>query len=121
MNEKIKIYLDTNMILDVFINHAKAVKKGEDVLVPKKYEFMIANKEKIEFVTSFLTQAETIRELTSGYGVSYEDILHVLNSTIKYPNLPVSHPCDLEPCSILCTYLLQYWKTHFSLQEMKTL
>ena len=77
MSKKIKVYLDTNMILDVFTNHAKVLKKKEDVILPKKYEFMLASKEKIEFVTSFITKAEVVRELVSGYGTSYEEILAV--------------------------------------------
>lgn len=83
MSKKIKVYLDTNMILDVFINHAKALKKKEDVILPKKYEFMLASKEKVEFVTSFITKAEVIRELISGYGASYEDILVVWDRFVE--------------------------------------
>lgn len=74
MTEKLKVYLDTNMILDIFINHAKALRKKESGLLPKKYEFMLANKKKIEFVASFITKAEVVREIVSGYGTSYEEI-----------------------------------------------
>lgn len=72
--KKVKVYLDTNMVLDVFINHARALKRKERVLLPKKYEFMLANKEKVEFVTSFLTKAEIVRELLSAHGIEYEKI-----------------------------------------------
>jgi len=74
MTKKIRVYLDTNMVLDVFINRARALRKGENVLLPRKYEFMLANKEKIEFVTSFITKAEVARELSSGFGLNLEEI-----------------------------------------------
>ena len=79
---RIKVYLDTNMILDIFINHAKALKRKENALLPKKYEFMLANRERIEFITSFITKAEVIRELISAYGTSYNDILPVWDKFI---------------------------------------
>ena len=89
---KLKIYLDTNIckehsslrrrrtfgpssvILDVFIDHAKALRKNEEALLPKKYEFMVANREKFDFVTSFITEAEVAREMSSAFGVSPEEI-----------------------------------------------
>lgn len=83
MAGKIRVYLDTNMILDVFVNHARAIKKKQDVILPKKYEFMLANKEKVEFITSFLTKAEIVRELLSGYGSSYEETLNVWEMFIE--------------------------------------
>ncbi|MBI2579315.1 MAG: hypothetical protein HYW27_00255 [Candidatus Aenigmarchaeota archaeon] len=83
MADKIKVYLDTNMILDVFINHAKAVKKKEERLLPKKYGFMLANKDRIEFVTSFITKAEVTRELVSSFGMEYADITPVWSKFIS--------------------------------------
>ena len=89
MTEKIKIYLDTNMVLDLFINHAKALKRKEDVLLPKKYEFLLANKKKIEFVTSFLTKAEIVRELVSGFGIEYEPIESLWNDFLGSLNCKI--------------------------------
>jgi hypothetical protein len=40
--DKIKVYLDTNTILDFFINQAKALKKKEKVMVPEKTKFFLA-------------------------------------------------------------------------------
>lgn len=82
-SRRIKVYLDTNMVLDIFINHAKALKQGEEVLLPKKYEFMLANKGKIKFMTSFITKAEVMRELISAYGASYDDVLLVWDKFIQ--------------------------------------
>ena len=70
------------MILDIFINHAKAVKKKENAMVPKKYEFMLANREKVDFVTSFIVKAEVGRELASGFGLPVEDIETLWNTFI---------------------------------------
>jgi len=92
MTGKIKVYLDTNMILDVFINHAKALKKKEDVLVPRKYQFMLANKERINFVTSFITKAEVARELAAGFGLAPEDIEKLWDTFID------STGCEFVEC-----------------------
>lgn len=64
--EKIKIYLDTNTVLDFFINQAKAVKKNEEAITPEKFKFFVENLDKIEFHTSILTYAEIARELITG-------------------------------------------------------
>ena len=45
---KIKIYLDTNTILDVFINQAMHF-KGKELRMPEKAKFMLDNIEKFEF------------------------------------------------------------------------
>ena len=58
--EKTKIYLDTNMIMDIFINQIKTL-DGKEPGIPKKYEFMLAHLDKFQFVTSVLTKAEIIR------------------------------------------------------------
>lgn len=83
---KIKIYLDTNKILDVFVNRARALRRGEDTLLPKKYELMLLNKEKIEFVTSFLVKVEVARELASGFGITHEEIESLWNDFVKSLN-----------------------------------
>ena len=44
MTDKIKIYLDTNMIHDYFVNQAIAIRKKEDAILPKKYGFLLSNK-----------------------------------------------------------------------------
>lgn len=80
---RIKVYLDTNMILDVFTNHAIAVKKKSDVIVPKKYEFMLSNKDKLEFVTSFITKAEVARELASGFDLDKGEIEKLWSELIE--------------------------------------
>ncbi len=71
------------MILDVFINFAKASRKKEETLLPKKYEFMKDNKEKIEFVASFLVKAEVARELSAGFGIEHEEIESLWNDLAK--------------------------------------
>ncbi len=73
--EKIKLYIDTNMIHDLFVKQAKAIKQGSVLEKPSKSLFMLANKDKFEFVTSFLTKAEIMRELVSGHGIK-PDIVH---------------------------------------------
>lgn len=68
--KKIKLYLDTNTIIDFFILQAKAMKKGIKPKVPKKFKFFIKNLDKMEFYTSIITKAEVVRELVSGFDVS---------------------------------------------------
>lgn len=71
---KINVYLDTNMIHDFFVNQAIYMKRREEPKVPKKFEFIVASKERINFITSFLTKAEIVRELISAHSIKYEDI-----------------------------------------------
>ncbi len=82
MGEKLRVYLDTNMIHDYFVNQARAVKKKEDVVLPSKYKFMVAGKENIEFVTSVITKAEIARELKSGHGLDRNTIEVIWNDLI---------------------------------------
>lgn len=65
--EKLKVYLDTNMIHDLFVQQAAAVKKGVKAEKPSKFRFLLSHKDAFVFVTSFLTKAEIMRELTSAH------------------------------------------------------
>ncbi len=71
---KIKVYLDTNTVVDFFIYQAKAARTGELPIVPEKLKFFLENGDKIEFITSVATKAEIIRELVGGLGVDIEKI-----------------------------------------------
>ena len=75
--KRVYVYLDTNMIHDFFVNQAIYTKRGEEPKIPKKFEFMTANKEKLGFVTSFLTKAEIVRELVSAHSMTYPDVSSV--------------------------------------------
>ncbi len=66
---KIKLYLDTNTILDFFINQAMHIKGKGEVKVPEKAKFMLDNIERLELVVSFLVEAEVARELVSAHGL----------------------------------------------------
>ncbi|MBI2580132.1 MAG: hypothetical protein HYW27_04490 [Candidatus Aenigmarchaeota archaeon] len=81
--DRLKIYLDTNTVLDFFINEARVIKNNEDTKVPSKFQFMLESKEKIEFVSSFLTKAEICRELVSAFQLSEEDIERLWNTFIS--------------------------------------
>ena len=70
--EKLKVYLDTNMIIDFFINQTKALREGTPPIVPEKLKFFLANADKINFVTSIATEAEIARELIGGLNVDSE-------------------------------------------------
>jgi predicted nucleic acid-binding protein len=72
--DKIKIYLDTNMILDFFINYIRHIKRKDDLIIPKKMKFMIDNLTRFHFFTSFLTKAEVVRELISSYNATKEEV-----------------------------------------------
>lgn len=71
---KLKIYLDTNTIIDFFINRAKAIKKGVELVVPEKINFFIENLDKLEFLTSFLVKAEVVREMLAGRDIEKEEV-----------------------------------------------
>jgi len=64
-----RVYLDTNTILDFFINQAKALKKKEQPVIPEKTKFFVDNLDKLDFVTSFLTKTEVMRELVAGHDI----------------------------------------------------
>ncbi len=66
--DKIKVYLDTNTIHDYFVNQANFV-KGKEVIIPEKFKFLNQSLDKIDFVTSFLTKAEIMRELVSAHNI----------------------------------------------------
>ncbi len=60
------------MILDLFINQSHALKKGIEPQIPKKFSFLTEHHEKFNFVTSFFTKAEVMRELVAGHGMKQE-------------------------------------------------
>lgn len=72
--EKLKIYLDTNTIIDFFINEARKIKRKEEPRIPKKFEFLTEKLAYLDFVISFITKAEIVRELVAGHAMKKEDI-----------------------------------------------
>ena len=71
---KVKVYLDTNTILDFFINYIKHIKRKDELIIPKKLKFMIDNIGEFQFFTSFLTKLEVMRELISSYNATKEEV-----------------------------------------------
>ncbi len=71
--ERIKIYLDTNLIIDFFINQAIAMRKNIKPKVPNKIKFFFEILDRAEFITSFFTEAEVARELVSAFDVRSEE------------------------------------------------
>lgn len=70
MENKIKVYLDTNTIYDSFVNQAIALKRREEPKIPEKLKFFLENREKVEFITSVVTKAEIARELVAGQALA---------------------------------------------------
>ena len=70
--KRLRVYLDTNMIHDLFTGQARALKSGHDHEIPKKFAFMLKNQDKFQFITSFLTKAEIVREMVSAHGMEHE-------------------------------------------------
>ena len=68
--EKIRLYIDTNIIHDLFTKQAVSVKKGIKLETPQKFKFLLGHQNKFDFVTSFLTKAEIMRELVSGHAMT---------------------------------------------------
>lgn len=81
--KRIEVYLDTNMIHDFFVNQTRYLKEKGELRIPRKFEFMEANKKKIDFVTSFLTKAEIDRELVSAHSMLYNDVSLVWNKFVE--------------------------------------
>ncbi|MBI4162938.1 MAG: hypothetical protein HY513_04595 [Candidatus Aenigmarchaeota archaeon] len=81
--DKIKLYLDTNMILDFFINQALYLKGKGDVKFPEKTKFIIENIDKMELTTSFLTKAEVMRELVTGHDISMQNVEEMWSDLMK--------------------------------------
>jgi len=81
--EKMKIYLDTNTVIDFFINQAVALRKGGEANVPKKLEFFLEIRDRVEFLTSFLTKTEVMRELVAGQGIDKEKVEEFWNDFIN--------------------------------------
>lgn len=84
--EKMKIYLDTNTIVDLFINSAKSLKKKEELKLPMKYQFFVEKAGEIEFVSSLLTKTEIVRELISAFNLTKEDIEQLWNTFVQSLN-----------------------------------
>ena len=91
--ERLKLYIDTNIILDIFISQAKAFRKGSEFTKPKKFEFMLKHSDKIEFLTSFLTKAEVMRELLTAYHFDvkqaekmWDDFVNTLETQVHIEN-----------------------------------
>ncbi|MBI4153898.1 hypothetical protein HY501_01040 [Candidatus Woesearchaeota archaeon] len=74
MADRTRIYLDTNMVHDFFVNQARHLKNKGDIKIPNKLDWMLQNKDRIEFVTSFLTKTEIARELASAHGLTESEI-----------------------------------------------
>ncbi len=62
-----KVYLDTNLILDLFLSQARALKTGTEAQPTKKFEFFVTYSDRFAYVISVLTKAEVVRELISAY------------------------------------------------------
>ena len=76
---KIKVYLDTNTVQDFFINQALEFKGKKPFRMPKKLEFFIDNLDRIDFITSFYTKAEIMREMVAGYGMNKNKVEDIWN------------------------------------------
>lgn len=83
---KVKIYLDTNTIVDFFINSTKSLKKKEELITPTKYQFFVEKAAEIEFVTSFLTKTEIVRELVSAFSLAKGEIGQLWDTFLKSLN-----------------------------------
>lgn len=84
--DKIKVYLDTNTILDFFINQAKAIRSGAPFKMPKKLEFFLDSLDRLDFETSIITKGEVFREMIAGYHLQEKDLTDLWSGFIKTLN-----------------------------------
>ncbi len=87
--EKIRLYLGTNMVIDLFINQARSFKSDSEfieAIEPKKFRFMLEHLDKFEFITSVLAKAEITRELVTAFHLSGEEVERLWASFVKSLN-----------------------------------
>ena len=84
--EKLKVYLDTNTIIDFFMNQARALKGKESFKMPKKLDFFIDSLDKINFTTSLITKGEIFREMSAGYHLTEKEITDLWDKFIRILN-----------------------------------
>lgn len=75
--EKIKLYLDTNIIYTYFMQKAKELKYNKKIPLPRVFKFLEENKEKIEFYVSGLTELEIFRKLRTDFGLKEDEIIYL--------------------------------------------
>jgi hypothetical protein len=68
--EKIKLYLDTNIIYTYFMQKAKELKNKRKIPLPKVFKFLRKNRHKLEFYVSKLTEIEISRKLKTELGLN---------------------------------------------------
>jgi len=104
--ERMKIYLDTNTVMDFFINAAKSLKEKKEIKLPKKYQFFASQKEYVKFITSVLTKAEIVRELVAAYNMKKEDIEPVWKEFVNALNCYLIEEFKIDMKLIDVVYLL---------------
>jgi len=87
--EKIKLYLDTNIIYTYFMQKAKELKSKRKVPLPKVFKFLRRNKDVLEFYVSKLTEIEILRKLVT------ELSLNESESTYLWDDFCNSLDCNL--------------------------
>lgn len=80
---RVKLYLDTNMIVDLFINQVISLKNKSEIIEPKKFRFMLDHMDKFEFITSILTKAEIVRELVTAFHLTPEEVERLWRDFMK--------------------------------------
>jgi hypothetical protein len=75
--EKIKLYLDTNIIYTYFMQKAKELKDKRKIPLPRVFTFLEENKDKIEFYVSGLTELEIFRKIRTDFGLKEDEIIYL--------------------------------------------
>jgi len=68
--EKIKFYLDNNIIYTYFMQKARELKNKGKIPLHKVFKFLRENRYKLEFYVSRLTEIEILRKLTTELGLN---------------------------------------------------
>ena len=81
--EKIKLYLDTNIIYTYFMQKAKELKNKKRVPLPKVFKFLRKNKDVLEFYVSRLTEIEILRKLVTELNLNENESVYLWDDFCK--------------------------------------
>lgn len=84
VNEKFKIYLDTNIIYGYFKARIKEMKFEQEFAEPKVIEFLKKNSDRFDYFVSTLVKAEIFRRLRTELNISREKVVELWSGFISH-------------------------------------
>jgi len=115
----VRLYLDTNIILDWFRNVMVNVKKPEKFKVPRKLEFL--SSQELELIVSTITKIEVFRYLKSDWNANREQIEEIWKRFIESFKIKylIIEKMDFEELSSICLLIPTRKKTLVNLMHLQ--